>query len=98
MAKNRFSILLIFAISFLLPYSYAYSCYNEIVEADFLTKGKKYEAADTEGLFADKHKLAAAIPHPSAILTFTESNISAFFEDLSLPAPLIRSTSDTLRC
>jgi hypothetical protein len=98
MKKDRLSILLIFAISFLLPLSCAYSCFNVIVEADFLTRGVKYEGVDIENLLLDRKSLAGVVPNPFFLSLLPVDN---FFEPLSafsLPIPLVYLTSSILRC
>ncbi len=45
---------LIVAIPFIFLLASAYSNYNALIEADFITHGKKYEATDTDELWADK--------------------------------------------
>ena len=98
MKRVRLFALLIFVISFLLPLSCAYSCYDVIVEADFLTNGVKYEAGDITNLFLDKQNLTGMIPHPFSLFLFLAENFFDPFSGFSLPAPLIPETSSVLRC
>ncbi len=93
-----FFILLIFAISFLVPLSCAYSHYNDLIEADFLTHGKKYEAADLEDLCVDKQVLNWVAPPPIPVFLFLEYDFFSFLLAASFPAPLIQPTSTVLRC
>jgi hypothetical protein len=96
MKKDRLFILLIFMISFLLPLSCAFSCYDVIVEADFLRNGVKYEAVDIENLFLDKQNLTGVIPFPCCL--FFEDKFFELLLGFSIPTPLIHPTSSVLRC
>jgi hypothetical protein len=96
MKKGPFFLLLIFAVSFLLPLSCAYSFYDVIVEADFLTNGVKYETGDIENLSVDKQNLTGVIPFPCR--TFFEDNFFELLLGFSIPTPLIHPTSSVLRC
>jgi len=54
MRQKIFPVLLVTAVSFFFVYSSAYSNYNSLIEADFLTCGLKFEAADNDDLLVDK--------------------------------------------
>lgn len=54
MRQKIFAVLLVTAVSFFFLFSSAYSNYNSLVEADFLTCGLKFEAADNDDLLVDK--------------------------------------------
>ena len=98
MKRNFLFSLLIIAVSFLLPLSGVYSCYNVVVEADFLTNGVKFEAVDKDNLLLDKQNLAGMIPAPFSSLFFLKDN---FFEpcfDSSFSIPALHQTSMLLRC
>jgi hypothetical protein len=62
MKRDRLFFSIILAISFLFPFSCAYAYYDDIVEADFLTRGTKYEAADIANLVVDKFNLTGVTP------------------------------------
>jgi hypothetical protein len=96
MKRGPSFILLIFAASFLLPLSCAYSCYNLIVEVDFLTNGVKYEAGDIENLSVDKQNLTGVVPFPCGL--FLEENFFELLLGFSIPTPLMHPTSSVLRC
>jgi len=98
MKRVRLFVLVIFVISFLLPLSCAYSCYDVIVEADFLTNGAKYEAVDIANLFLDKQNLTGMIPHPFSLFLFLADNFFELFSGCPLPPPLAHGTSSVLRC
>lgn len=98
MKRGPFFILLIFAVSFLLPLSCAYSCYNVIVEADFLANGVKYEAGDIENLLIDKQNLTGLISNPFSPLLFLKDNSFEPFSEFSLSIFIIHQTSSLLRC
>ncbi len=76
MKKGHLFIAFVFATSLLFPLSCAYSGYMDIVDADFLSGGKKYEAADPHDVAADK-------PSLPGIISLTSSALPSFF-DLSL--------------
>jgi hypothetical protein len=98
MKRDHFFILLIFVISFLLPLSRAYSFYDCIVEADFLTPDQKYEAADIEDFFIDKQNLSGVTHQPFLSSFFLEYKFLASLLFFSLPASLMHPTSPVLRC
>ncbi len=98
MKRDRFFFFLIFATSFLLPLSCAYACYNDIVEADFLTLETKYEAADMEDLAFDKQNLTGVIFHPLSTFLFLEDNFFGALPGSFLSMPLIHPISSVLRC
>ncbi len=54
MRQKILAVLLVTAVSFFFLSSSAYSNYNILIEADFLTHGLKFEAADDDDLLVDK--------------------------------------------
>jgi hypothetical protein len=98
MKKGSLFSLLIFGASFLLPLSLAYSCYDAIAEADFLTNGIKYEAVDKEHLLLDKQNFMGLIPTPFSSLLFIRDNFFDPFSDSSASIPTPHQTSSLLRC
>jgi len=54
MRKKILAVLLATAVSFFFLSSSAYSNFNSLIEADFLTRGLKFEAADNDDLLVDK--------------------------------------------
>jgi len=54
MTQKRIPVFLVMVIPLLFLYSSSYSCYNSLIEADFLTVGVKFEAADIDDLLVDK--------------------------------------------
>jgi hypothetical protein len=54
MTQKKIPVFLVMVISFLFFFSSTYSYYNTLVEADFLTVGVKFEAADIDDLLVDK--------------------------------------------
>ncbi len=97
MKKGSFFTFLIFVLFFLLPLSCAYSSFDVLAEADFLTNGVKYEAVDTENLFLNKENCMGAIPNPFSPLLFSKDNLFEKFSQFSLSIPVIQ-TSSLLRC
>jgi hypothetical protein len=98
MKRDRLFLSIIFAISFLFPLSCAYAYYNNIVEADFLTRGTKYEAADIDNLVVDKHNLTGVTPPMVSTLLFVEDNIGGPHFYFPLSTPLNHLASSVLRC
>ncbi len=54
MRQKEIPVLLVMAVSFFFLFSSVYSNYNSLIEADFLTLGVKFEAADIDDLLVDK--------------------------------------------
>ena len=98
MKRDRLFFSIILAISFLFPLSCANAYYNNIVEADFLMLGTKYETADIDNLVVDKHNLTA-VTHPlvSTFLHF-EGNFWGRHLYFPLSASPNRLVSSVLRC
>lgn len=96
MKKNRLFFFLILVTSFLLPSSYA--GYNDIIEADFLTHGTKYEAQDMEDLVCDKQNVVAVISHALSTFIFIQDLFFGPLSGFSFPTPLTHSISSVLRC
>ena len=98
MKRERFFSLIILAVSFLFPFSCAYTQYNDILEADFLTVGTKYEATDLENLVVDKYNLTGVTPPLlSAFLFITVNSLGAYMP-FPLSAPPNHLASSVLRC
>ena len=85
------------ALCLLLAFCCAYGCYNDIMEADFLTLGKKYEAQDIGNLLIDKKNLTGGNPQPLSFFIFLENSFYDNLPVFSLLFPLIPLTS-ILRC
>ncbi len=98
MKRNSLFIFLILSVSLLLPLACAYSCYNLIMEADFLRNGVKYEAVDVENLLLDKQNLLGMISSPFSVLLFLKDGFFAPFLDFFLSIPATYQTSSILRC
>ena len=98
MKRDRPSFLIILAISFLFPLSSAYAYYDDILEADFLTLGTKYEAADIDNLVVDKYNLTGMTPPLVSIFLFSEDNFGGPCWSFPLSAPPNHLVSSILRC
>jgi len=85
------------ALCLLLAFCCAYDCYNEIMEADFLTLGKKYEAQDIGNLLIDKKNLTGENPQPLSFFIFLGKDFWDNPSVFSLLFPLIPLPS-ILRC
>ncbi len=97
MKRRAFFIVVLFGISLLLPLACAYTSYNIIVEADFLTNGVKFEAIDTENLLLDKQNfgvLSDALPF-SFLLS---NNFIEPWACFCLLLPASHPTPPILRC
>jgi len=98
MKRDRLSFAIILGISFLLPLSCAYDYYDDIMEADFLTFGTKYEAADIDNLLVDKHNFAGLNPPPVSTLLYFAGNFWSLYGFFPLATPLNQPSSSVLRC
>jgi hypothetical protein len=98
MKRNYLFVSLTLLIIFIFPLSCAYSLFNTLTEADFLTTGVKYEAADTEDLFIDKQNIVGVMPSPFFVCMFMETELFASPLDISLPTSLQGLSYSILRC
>lgn len=98
MKKGSFFIVVLFAVSFLVPLSGAYSSYDVIAEADFPTDRVKYEALDKENLSIDKQNLAGIILNCFSPFPFLRNNFGEPFLNLSLTPSGVLQVSLILRC
>jgi len=98
MKRNYLFIFLTFLIIFIFPLSCAYSFFNTLTEADFLTKGVKYEATDTEDLFIDKQNMVGVIPSPFSVSIFMATEFLGSQLDISVPPSQQGLAYSILRC
>jgi hypothetical protein len=98
MKRDRLSFLIIVAISFLFPLSCTYAHYNDIMEADFLTRGTKYEAADIENLVVDKYNLTGVTPPLASAFAYLNENFLGPYLAFPLSTPSNHLASSVLRC
>ena len=74
--KHRIiSQFLIVAIPFIFLLAYAYSNYNTLIEADFITHGTKFEAGDRGDLWVDRQINLDFIPGESLITASPETSL-----------------------
>lgn len=92
------SISLILSLSFLLPLASAYSNYNTLLEADFLTQGAKFEAGDLNDLWIDKHANLDFMPSESFIIASPELSVHGPLITSSYQVVSIDSSFSVLRC
>ncbi len=97
MKKGSLFTLVLLAISFLLPLTCAYSSYDILVEADFLSHGVTYEDMDKETLLLDKQNVLGIVLHPFSSVTSLKNNIVSPFFYLPLSGPRKPQVS-ALRC
>jgi hypothetical protein len=84
-------------ISFFL-FSPSYIDYQKLIEADFLSSGKKYEDRDVENFSIDKQPNLIIAPSPPSILSLRGNNLFASLTDLSLQIPSSEQKPVALRC
>jgi len=100
--SKRTKILLCLTFAFIFPLSYAYSCYDVILEADFNFKGQKFEAGDIDDLFLEKQKVLNFTPIASSRILTSEFNpFEQFlkqFRNASGQFPPFENLLDILRC
>ncbi len=98
MKRGCLFVTLAFVVSLLLPWAIAYSSYDAVTEADFFTKGVKYEAVDIENLYADKQNVIAIIAAPFLPLFFLGDNFFGLFLHFSRPIDALPQIFSFLRC
>ncbi len=76
----------------------AYSYYNVIVEADFLSHGAKFGSVDRDNLLLDKQSFMGIMPIPFSSLLFLGDNFFEPFSDSSLSIAAPHQASSLLRC
>jgi hypothetical protein len=95
---HSFSIVVIFGISLLLTLSCAYAYYDDLLEADFLSTGAKYESQDCDNFFLEKQNLASTAAKPLTAFLLWVGNFSASCLVFSLPLDVTDPISSILRC
>jgi hypothetical protein len=92
------TILLIFGISLLLTLSSSYASYDDLLEADFLSTGAKYETRDADDFLLEKQNPAnmteKSLP---AFLLFTGNSL-VLCSVFSPPPGVTDPTLSALRC
>jgi hypothetical protein len=95
---HPFSIAVIFGISLLLTVSCAYAYYDDLLEADFLSAGAKYESQDCDNFFLEKQNLASMAVNPLTGFLLWAEKSSAFCLVFSHPPDVTDPTTSILRC
>jgi hypothetical protein len=95
--KRKLRIPAILFMILLFEFACAYSVFNIEVEADFLS-GKKYEARDTEEVYAEKQSSPDAALVSPALFTFLPGFILEFLPSFSSPNTPFTQTFSVLRC
>ncbi len=99
LTKHRaISTFLIVNLSFIFLLAFAYSNYNDLVEADFLTRGAKFEAADLNDLWVDKQINLDFPPTESLIIASPTISLHRLLISVSYQVPSIDSFFSVLRC
>jgi hypothetical protein len=97
--KHRaISTFLIVGISFIFILAYANFNYNILIEADFITHGKKFEAADLDNLWADKQINLDFMPGESLIISSPVINLPGLLIWTSFQVVSANSLFSVLRC
>jgi hypothetical protein len=96
--RRAISTFLILSLSFLFPLTSAYSNYNTLIEADFLTQGKKFEAGDLDNLWVDKQINWDFMPSESFVTASPEINLQGVLLAFSYQVISIDSSFFVLRC
>ena len=95
---HAFSIVVIFGISLLLTLSCAYAYYDDLLEADFLSTGAKYESQDCDDFSLERQTPASAASKPSIGSLLWAGILSAFCLVFSLSPDVTDPTPSILRC
>jgi hypothetical protein len=97
--KHRaISTFLIVGISLIFSLASAYSYYNTMLEADFLTLGVKFEAGDIDDLLVDKQINLDFIPSGSLAIGSLEIALHEFLIMFSFQVVSIDPPFSVLRC
>ena len=94
--QRAISKLLIVGIPFIFLLVYAYSNYNTLIEADFITHGTKFEAEDTGDLWVDRQINLDFTPSESLITVSPETSPHGFL--ITPQVVPINSLFSVLRC
>ena len=84
-------------MAFLFAFTCAYSLFDAIQEADFLS-GKKYETRDADEVYAEKQSNPDAVLVSPALFTPLPGIIFEFLPSFSFPNTLFTETFSILRC
>ncbi len=95
---SAISTSLIVGISFILILAYAYSNYNVLIEADFITHGTKFEAGDLDDLWVDKQLNLVFMPSESFLIDSAEMDRDGVLIRTSFQVSSINSLFSILRC
>jgi hypothetical protein len=98
MKKNYLKILLACFMAIMMPFSFAYAYYDDLIEADFLTHGTKYEAGDMQNLFVEKQNFVGLTSDPSSTLLYVNDDFHVILSLLSPANLLLNPASSILRC
>jgi len=93
--KPRISFILCMILLF--EFACAYNVFNVVVEADFLS-GKKYEARDSEEVYAEKQSSPDTALVSPALFAPLPGIILEFLPSFSSPNILSTQTFSVLRC
>ena len=94
--KEPFTLFLVF-MAFLFAFTCAYSLFNVLTEADFLS-GKKYEATDIEDFYAEKQSSPDVALVSPVLFSPLPDILFEFPLGSSSPGNLFIQTFSVLRC
>jgi hypothetical protein len=89
--------LIVLCMTFLFAFTCAYSLFNAVREADFLSV-KKYEAQDIEDLYAEKQRHADAALISPALFSLLPDILFEFLPSFFSSHTLSITTFSVLRC
>jgi hypothetical protein len=97
--ENRaISTFLILSLSFIFPLASAYSNFNTLTEADFFTRGAKFEAKDLNDLWVAKKANLDFMPSQSPIMASPGISAHRLLILFSYRAISVDSSFSVLRC
>jgi len=95
--KKEHALFIIF-MAFLFSFTCAYSLFDAIMEADFLS-GKKYEQTDVEEVYAEKQTSPeAALVSPALFSPLPNILFEYLANSVSFPHPFFLPLFSVLRC
>ena len=98
MKRQLASVIGILAIAVLFLFSSAYIDYQQLIEADFLSSGKKYEDRDVEDFSVDKQLNLSIDSSPFSFFLLQANNLFASVIGPSFQIPSSDPKTFTLRC
>ena len=92
------STFLIVSLCFIFPLASAYSNFNTLIEADFFSRGSKFEAGDLNDPWVDKQTIWDFMPSESSIMASPDISSHRLLSPCSYQAVSINPSFSVLRC